>query len=288
MNVTQFQQGILKWFLMEPLTSKTEQSVKTVCNNYLIQEGDSTISRNYKYDIIYPLLKLGVLEFYGRDYRLSPSISLQKGDFILFCNIPIAYDSKISDYCYFESGLGIQIYKYSSYVTTYLREIKIPILKFSLNSLLKETSLENILASFPSVKILESTGFYHLDEFNNWQRFNFLRKGVYKGSKEVYAPKLLMRNVNDWCMLSNNWNDLPIAVLWSKIENDQKLDIQYDRIHCQLKLNKEYFPLILERLLMINTLLEGKCDNYMDRNYYVNNHEFRTINKIFNHRITVL
>lgn len=282
------QEGIVKWFLVDPCSAKTEQSVRTVCKQ-LVSAGTAEAARlSEKYHIIYPLLKLGVVEFYGKEYSLSPSVALQKGNIMLLCNVPFQGEAPPDDQCLFDSGLGIQVYKINKQLISFLKAMNVPVRKFDVSSLLSGTSLDKIVAKFPAAKVLDSTGFYYLNESNKYQQGWEMREGIYKANKELYTPRLLMRGENDWCRLANNWIDLPMAVLWCKIKHKHVLDIQYDPSKRTLFLNREYFPLVLERLLVINTLLEGQRYNYMSRSYQVNKHQFNTINSIFHHRITVI
>lgn len=279
------QRGIIEWFQLQPGTEKKAHAVQTVCANLYKQMGEDGSSK-YKYRLIHPLLKLGVLEYYNGDYRLSPSCALQKNSNILFCNLPC---TGLVQPPIYDSGLGIQVYENNGQIKSFLQQQGINSVPFKLTGLLQKISLAKAIETWPPVKVSEATGFQILDENNTWQWAKNIVPGVYKTGKEDYARRLIMIAENNWRSISNNWNDYPVAILWSKIQNNFPLFIQYRQKEKLLSLNNEHFPMVLERLLLLNTLLEGKFSvDFNRREYYLNANEFATLNKIFHHRISVI
>lgn len=275
----------MEWFQLQPGVEKKAHAVNTVCTNLYKQMGEEVASK-YKYQIIRPLLKWGVLEYYDGDYRLSPSCALQKGSAILFCNLQ---HQSFSHSCSYDSGLGIQVYKNNEQIKSFLQQLGVSSLPFKLSGLLQTVSLTKAIQTWSPVKVSETIGYQILDESNTWQRAKNIVPGVYKTGKEEYARRLIMTSENNWRSISNNWNDYQVAILWSKIQNNFPLFIRYRQKEGLLYLNNEHFPVVLERLLLINTLLEGKFSvDFNRREYYLNAHEFATLNKIFHHRISVI
>jgi hypothetical protein len=287
MSNVHLQKGIIEWFRMDPKSEKKSNALQTVCSNLFktIDEGN----RNYRYEMIYPLLKLGVIEYYNGNYKLSPSCALLKKSNVLFCNIPQLTETQPPLQPLFDSELGIEVYENNSQPRLYLQQLGITSSPFNLTKLLQKVSLSRIIESWPLTKVFDTRGYFFLTENNDWKPIKKLSAGVYRAGKELYAKRLLMMSETNWYSISNNWNDFAVAVLWTKIQNDQRLQIQYKQKEESLYLNTEYFPLILERLLLLNTLLEGKFKTtYNYRQYYITRNEFTSINNIFQNRIPVV
>jgi hypothetical protein len=287
MNALHFQKGILKWFRLDPNTERHTNALRAVCRNVCKTNAEETFT-NYRYQIIYPLLKLGAIEQYNDVYKLSPSSALHKTSRILFCNIPVK-SVPFTGTPLYDTSLGVEVYEYNSNNISKLHQLGITSSLFRLHSHLQKVSLEKTIESWPSVKVVDTRNYHRLDENNNWELAKEVKPGVYKMNKEVYARRLIMVSENNWRSISNNWNDLAIAVLWSKIQNNQRINIRYVSKRGTIILNNEYFPLVLERLILINTLLEGKYpDNYPSREYHLSINEFATFNRIFHNRISVI
>lgn len=287
-NEHYLQKGVIAWFLLQPKAEKKARTVQTACLN-LYKQISGEISSKYKYRVIHPLLKFGVLEYYENSYRLSPSCALQKASNIIFCNIPESNLLQSIQPCLYNSGLGIEVYESSGHANSFLNKYGISCQQFKLTALIQKISIAKTIESWQQVKVLDTTGYQTLDESNTWQAVKRILPGVYKTGKEDYARRLMMISENNWRALSANWNDYPIAVLWSKIQNNFPFLIQYHQKEGLLCLNSEHFPLILERLFLINTLLEGKFTVETNRRqYYLNASEFTILNKIFHDRISVI
>jgi hypothetical protein len=285
MDVHYLQRGIMEWFQLQLAVENKAHAVQTVCANLYKQMGEEVASKS-KYQIISPLLKWGVLEYYKNDYRLSPSCALQKGSAILFCNLPC---TGLAQPPIYDSRLGVRVYKDTGQIKTLLQQQGINSMPFKLTGLLQKISLAKAIETWPPVKVSETTGYQILDESNTWQRAKNIVPGVYKTGKEEYARRLIMTSENNWRSISNNWNDYQVAILWSKIQSNFPLFIRYRQKEGLLSLNNEHFPIVLERLLLINTLLEGKFSvDFNRREYYLNANEFATLNKIFHHRISMI
>jgi hypothetical protein len=281
------QKGIVEWFRAEPNSKKTLQAMQTVCVKLLAQISYNE-GANYRYEIIYPLLKLGVIEYYNDNYRLSPSCAIHKGSNVLFCNIPHITEAETPLHRILDTGLGIEVYESNRQSKLYLQQLGLTSSPFSLLQLLQNISLSGIVNEWPLVKVLETSGYFFLTN-NGWQPAKNVSPGIYKTGKEIYAKRLLMMSDGNWRSISTNWNDFALAVLWTKIQNNERLHIQYSKKDGLIDLNKEYFPLLLERLLLLNTFLTGKSlAKYNHRQYYISSSEFAILNTIFKNRISII
>src|SRR5260221_5283548 len=89
MNVQILQKGLIEWFQIVPTDKKSWGQINMGCKKLYHQyhpEEDPSFAKN---KIFYPLLRLGLIEFYGSGtYGLAPSCCLVGKSHLVFINTP--------------------------------------------------------------------------------------------------------------------------------------------------------------------------------------------------------
>lgn len=300
MNIIKLQKGLLSWFWFEPEDYKSFSSIDNICINLYKQHLPEEYypekpSKNAKYEMLSPLIRYGLIEFYGNNkYRLSPSCALHSNSHIIFCNIPVLLQQKVNDLCIYNNELGIQVYKKSNAVVTFLKERVVPHSKFVLFDFLKAvSSFEKIINAWNDETVIDSNGYSFFCSNNTWSN-NVLKpsKGLFKKSDEVYAQRVCKISGNKWkCIPSreSNIDGFNIAVIWGQIQNNWDIKIKYYVNESKLVVKNIFFPLVIERLLFLNTLLEGEYEfDFLKGQYFIRQKDFNILNKIFDNKIEVI
>ena len=113
MDVQKIQKGLLDWLWLEPNLLRPLSNIENVCIKLYEQYFPNQNSRNAKYQVFYPLLKYGRIEFYGnKNFGLSPSCALMTNKRVLFSNIPLNFRRNLNaDTDYINLNLGIEVVK---------------------------------------------------------------------------------------------------------------------------------------------------------------------------------
>ncbi len=226
---------------------------------------DEKSIKNCLYDLFYPLLRYGLVEFIGKgNYQASPPL------FIL--------SRESSDYRYAAINLNkfqledlretvsasdfqtdiFQIARFSgprSNVIEFAGKNQIPI---------QDNRIDRVLSQIPSIPDTvgsfekyypDSNGFYHfnLDEFE-WKKVeNELKPGLYKASAEDYSRRYFRCADNTWKrvpLMEENPDSSNIARCAQGIMENKK-SLFYDPVKKQF-INKNIFlPILIDRLLRI-------------------------------------
>lgn len=289
------QEGLLAWFWFEPKTFRSLQVINSVCTNMYNQYYSVGFSKDAKYQLFYPLLRWGVVEFYGDDkYKLSPTSILYNERFILTCNLPPFAEKKLKTVPIFKNISGMLVYESTKSLISTCESNLFSLRKFELDSLLKEFhSFRSIIQSWDDDTIIDTRNFFLLGENNKWSdRPLKLTAGVYKKSSKVYAGRSLKLSEDQWKTIPTrryNIDGFNIAAIWSQIYNDWNIGVCYDLNKEILTIRNIFFPIVLERLLCINTLLSGKPHiDICEREYFVQQSTFSMLNKLFKGKIRII
>ncbi len=296
MDIQKIQKGLLDSLWLDPKQLKPFSHFENISVKLFEQYFPNQNPKNAKYQVFYPLLRCGTIEFYGnKNYGLSPSCALFSNTRVLFTNIPSSLRSCLtisSDYC--NSNFGIEVVKNWSDSNEELKQLNIPFSNFLLsNCLNKISSLETIINTWSEDKVIDSSHYYFFNSFNNWVTSKTKYKtGLYKKSSESYAQKTLKISENNWKIIPSkdyNIDAFSVAVIWNQIQNGWNIGIKYLEGEKKLILNNYYFPIIIERLLFINTLLEfNNNDDILKREYFITKEDFNILNGLFSHKIEII
>lgn len=239
---------------------------------------------------MFPLLRYGVIEFYGKEgFALSPSTSLRKKNVLLLSNCQFI-NSAIINNIINEFNLGLSVNDFTQSFKGELYEKEVPLSNFSLlHCLTKFNSLANTISCWEVDQQTPSANYQYFSKDSSWINTNRnTANGVYKKGKEPYSQRTVKIAERNWRLIptKENVDSFNIAVSWSGIFNDWNLRASYNTQKEMLLIDGPYFPIILERLLSINTLLENKEHyNVFERRYFISNTDFRVLNRLFNYKL---
>jgi hypothetical protein len=292
MDIPKMQNGLLQWFWLNPLEQKKLIAIENICNKLYTQYFTETNIKKSKYEIFHPLLRYGVIEFYGKNtYSLSPTSVLFLDDLFLLVNFPEGLDIKNKVDSALDTGIGILVFEKNSKNSSIISEYSVPMLEFSASILLKQFVTINLMVqSWNNYEIFESENFSYFDSQSWTKKKNDPRNGVYRTFDEAYSPKLLRISTDVWKQipLENNLDAFRIAVLWGQIENNKPIEISYFRDSCKLKVGNIYFPILFERLLVLNSLLHGMpMDSIRSHEYFLSEKEFSLLNALLKNKIVI-
>ncbi|OQP62905.1 hypothetical protein A3860_26720 [Niastella vici] len=296
-NLKHLQEGLLNWFRYSPTELKSFYSINKLCRSISQRYSTTGYLNNVVYKLLYPLIKIGLIEFYGDGkFRLSPTSILFNQHFLLACCAPESIREKIGVASVTEPFSGIAIYAYSDRVLRGFMNQGIPCNHFNLGSILsKILPLQQIIKEWEDDDI-EAIGIAELcywGEGNIWiKKDDYPKCGVFRNGNENYNKKLLRINNHQWKRIpeaKDNIDAFSLAVLFGKIYNNYNIGLSYVASEQVLSVNNQYFPLSLERLLFINTLLSGHsgADGYLGK-YFINQKDVEVLNNLLDQKIVML
>lgn len=253
-------QGILiQWFRHNSQNAQSIAKIRIVCKNIRNQLGDSQ-NKNYLYFFLFPLVRIGLVEFIGEGkYSLSPLSLIQQKDKLVSINLNDIQLQQLN-----ETIIESQFHQSVVYhKTKYVKEIEVATgLKFvkpNVQKLLTQIPIINdIIDQYEQVSIFDSKGFmFHNNNFNWSINYSNNLLGCFKAGENVAARRYLKVNENEWKQIPSrkiNPDSFNWAYCYGRILNDFSLDIEYDEASKTLKIRNIYFPIILERLLYLNDL----------------------------------
>ena len=293
MRTAELQKGIWQWFALDPANSRSFTAVNKMCTQLYSQYRPDQPGKNARYHLLYPLLRYGIIEFYGDNrLALSPTAILEGDHGVLFLNVPGVESALVKETQFF-SLTGLSGYPKSSAVRSFIKETGIPLSTFCLReSLGCFPNLDTVVKEWPEIPLLDHERCYHFNESNSWQLVIPGKKGIYKRSAEPYVQKMLLFGPDQWKVVpkpEQHIDAFSIAWLWSKLQNGQTMEVTYLPKTQLLTVHTPFFPLLIERLLFVHTLLNRKdlIDPLM-RQYFITPDEFKILNHLFLNRITVI
>lgn len=297
-NFQQLQEALLNWFRYSPAELKSFYSINKLCRSISQRYSITGDPNNFVYKLLYPLIKRGLVEFYGEGkFRLSPTSILFNQHFLFACHVPESIREKIGVVSYSEPFSGITIYTYSDCVLRDFINQGIPSNHFNLRSILsKILPLQQIIKEWEDDDDIEGIGIAELcywGEGNRWvNKHDSPECGVFRKGNESYNEKVLRINNHQWKKIpagEDNIDAFSLAVLYGKIYNNYNIGLSYVASEQVLSVNNQYFPLSLERLLFINSLLSGHSvvDGYWGK-YFINPKDVEVFNNLLDRKIGML
>ncbi len=244
-----------------------------------------------KYKLIIPLLRSGVIEFYGNaSYATSPSAFLEGQGVLLGINIDDATRATLKNQHKFQYGVGIDLYERNISVLRTIDAMKIGRTKFELGRLLKQfNSLDSVIKSWPDAWADDPIGFQYFNNHGTWQNHEDLSIGVYRKKSESFAQKLVYIGDGIWKSIptwSENIDGFNIAVCWSKCCRNDNLQLYYDIEQETFSVQTDFFPIIVERLLFFENCLRSISSEL--RAYQLKKSHFDLLNRFFNNKIQTI
>lgn len=290
MEIAKMQEGLAQWFHYQEDREISFPRIDNICSRLYEQYCSETPSKNAKYDIFYPLLRLGIIEFYGNNkFGLSPSSVLYHKQYCLGVNLPKPILELLKSCNVNSVHNGIHIFDYSEEVIKLLSEHSIPCQKFELSDILRQVQpIKNVVENWNEAIVLETNGFEYFNQKNEWSnKFDAETIGVFRTESQAYANRLLKINAYKWLNVPrhSNIDAFNIAACWSLIANNSDLKIAYNKADSQILINTIYFPMIIERLLFFNHCLT--IGGFARKNYHLQTKNLKLLNKLFNNKIKI-
>src|SRR5687768_15783123 len=89
MTTLELQTGLWQWFSLTPDDYRSYQAIDAICNRLYEQHHPDTSPKEARYQIFYPLIRYGIIEFYGNNqFALSPTTILESEASVLFLHVP--------------------------------------------------------------------------------------------------------------------------------------------------------------------------------------------------------
>lgn len=216
------------------------------------------------YQIFYPLLYNGVVDISGNGkFCVTPECVISKGE-----NNHIIINSKINEFSLCSGGVGIQVSK-SNEISYYRNRY--------------EFNLELVLMKMPTI---ESCVLSYQEVYNVKISDFFKTKGLSKKKTDSQRWYFLNPQNEKYYVIphqSINPDAINIATCYGRII-DSVCNGIYDMTSKELRMDMYHIPILIYRVLMIESLFYGKRP-YLDNGYYVFNNISRKacleLNRIF-------
>ena len=291
MSTADLQSALCHWFWQDPSSIKTARSVENSCAGLFQRFYPEKEKRYAKYEILYPLIRFGTVEFYGKQgFGLAPTSALLANGKVLFTNLPDALKYRLGLAERGNTGLpGQLVISCSPEITRFITDEKIPLNRFDLPALLKELpTLGSVVTSWDNAKIIDPSGFlYYHDKWRSYPGDDYA--GVFKRGDLPYAQRLCRLPSGEFKAIPDKDQQIDafsLAVHWGKVIRNERPKISYDPTNKELKITNILFPLVLERLLLINSLLQGIAPGAISsRTYHLTNSDFKIFNRFFHNSI---
>jgi len=286
--------GLLHWFYFDADKLRSYQTIERTCKRTLSTDTDIEEARYAVYDIFYPLLRWGTVEYYGNyQFRLSPTAGIFHGNKVLVSNPPFEMNKRLMSFQLF-SLPGISLYRYCSEVITLYKTYNITLIKFDLYQYLNTIpAIGNLINTWGHEQIIDTSGYQYFNEKSSWINLNKQKDltGVYRKSDKYFSAKVIKLSENEWKSIperKQQFDGFSLAVLLSRIQNGRNLGIFYSKQSQLLIVHTHFFPIILERILFITTMLSDNCQgDVLTRTYHLDNKGFLLLNKIFHNAIQI-
>jgi hypothetical protein len=289
MGITKMQKGLLQWFHYQEDREITFNRIENICIRLHEQYFSYKPLKNAKYDIFYPLLRYGVIEFYGDNkFGLSPTSVLKNSTNCLGFNLTTDVLAELIDVNLVEIFPFIYLFNNDTKAKKVLQMHNINCLTFDLSLLLQQIQpINKIVLSWQEQSVSDQNGFEYFNSKKTWSnQFNQETIGLFRTTNEAFARRLLKIDTYKWVNVSDrssHIDSLNLAVCWSIVNNNQDLGITYQPSDFRLKIRNIYFPILIERLLFFNHCLN--IGDFANKNYYLQAKNLKLLNKIFNNKI---
>jgi hypothetical protein len=289
MEIMKMQEGLIQWFHYQEDREITFGKIENICIKLYEQHFPDKAIKNAKYDIFYPLLRYGVIEFSGNNkFGLSPTSVLVNRKYCLGFNLPSSVLEQLLEVNLVEIFPFIYLFDKDNKAKKILEDQNIEYSTFELSLLLKQIQpINKIVSSWREHSISDQNGFEYFNSRNTWtNQFNQETIGLFRTTNEVFARRLLKIDTYKWLNVSDRSSHIDsfnIAVCWSIINNNQDLSITYHHSDSILKIRNIYFPILIERLLFFNHCLNH--GDFASKNYRLQAKDLKLLNKFFNNKI---
>jgi len=264
-NFKELQSLLFQW--LKNFGARNINQIRAACHGLMrsYDIADEKSIKNCLYNLFYPLLRYGLVEFIGKgNYQATPPLfilSREGSDYryaaINLNNSQIEYLRKTVSASDFPTDI-FQVARFCgprSTIIEFAGKNQIPIQDNRIDRVLSQIpSIPDTVGSFKKCSP-DSNGFYHfnLDEFE-WKKVkNELKPGLYKASAEDYSLRHFRCADNTWKrvpLMEENPDSSNIARCAQGIMENKKF-LFYDPVKKQLVNKNIFLPILIDRLLRI-------------------------------------
>jgi hypothetical protein len=286
--------GLLHWFYFEADKFRSYQAIEKTCKRTLFANVDKEEAKYAIYDIFYPLIRWGVVEYYGNNhFRQSPTSGLFHGNKVLVCNSHFEMNEHLMSFQLL-SLPGISLYNYCPEVITSFKTHNISLIRFDLYQYLNTVpTIGKLVQKWDQEQIIDTSSYQYFNDKSSWINLSGQKEsiGVYRKSERYFSAKVIKLSEKEWKSIperKQQFDAFSLAVLLSRIQNGRNLGIHYSKQSQILTVHTHFFPVILERILFINTMLSDSFHkDALARTYHLDIKGFLLLNKIFHNAIQI-
>lgn len=259
MDIIKGQEILIQWFRHNSQHTQSLAKIRLVCKNIKNQLGNPD-SSNYLYHFLFPLVRIGLVEFVGEGrYRLSPPSLIEENGKLISINLNDSQLQKLTETIesfQFHRSIVFHKLQYAKQIEsiTGLKTTKPNVRKL----LTQIPRINQLIDQFNDVNIFETQGFmFHSNNFRWNKNYPNNLLGCFKASENLAARRYLKVGQNLWKQIPDretNPDSFNWAFCYGHILNGFPLGIEYNEDSKTLKVRNIYFPIILERLLRLNNL----------------------------------
>ena len=294
MTRQKIQEGIVDWFRFEPTEKRSWLKMDELCKRLYNQYFPLEEPRYAKYHLLFPLLRLGIIEFYGSGtYALSPTCCIKGKKSLVWMNIPPHTLNPFQDLLPQLSIPTIRLTSDSNENIAFAKECRIPIITFNLTTGLRTIpGFECLFETWSDETVIDDSHFSMFIPGQSWQApLSDSQEGLYKNGSEAFSSKLLKINAHHWKKVPSqqqNIDGFNMAATWSAIRKNSRLNVGFNSRCNLIEIRSPYFPIVVERLLALNTLTQPSyCQQIMGRKYYLQDSDFQILNRLFDNKIPI-
>lgn len=293
MDIIKLQQGLLYWFRMSNPVSKSYASIENICINlckpyFTTETSPADLAAFARSNIFFPLLRSGIVEFYGDGkYAIAPSACNYNQAFVAGCNLPATIKEDFNADLEYDSLRGIAIYRRSGALLHAIDAASIPCQAFLFRTIAgKIPSLGKVVSLWEDDVFIDGSGYQQFVPGEGWRRCaEPVNTGVFRKSDKVYSQRVVKTGDYRWKLVPSrtiNPDAMNIAVSWAATGTISGLAFNSRDLLLSIKNNA--FPLLIERILAINSLLHGYF-LHDERRYLMTLAEFNQLNNILGNKI---
>jgi hypothetical protein len=286
-SIPQLIQAVYEWFILAPTQTRSSGSIERLCQQLMMTylPGD-----HYTYgwnNLFAPLLRTGVIEICPGGYRLSPScvVKGRKRTALINCPVPEnRFDDNPEDQLY----PGIHVVNDDALNQ---KRKDLPVVNMELFPLLSRfPRLQGIVDGWTSKTMVSLDQYFYFSVQGVWIKdYSATRVGIYTKSMESFYERVYMKpdySCKQIPSFKANPDAFNIAAICSKLENKIGIDINYDCTAERIDIKNARFPLLLERTLFINSLVNSEIKtNLQNREYWLPAQAFSHLQRIFDYSI---
>ncbi|MEJ7736325.1 MAG: hypothetical protein WKF97_02765 [Chitinophagaceae bacterium] len=295
MDLLRLQQGLLYWFRMNGSESKSYTAIENTCINicrpyFPMETNSGEIARFAKHNIFFPLFRLGAIEFYGDGkYAMAPTSCLCNKKYVIGCNMPHRIKEEYNLELVHDTLRGIEIYRRSTRLLEFICTEGISHSEYLFSAIFgKIPSLDTLVNFWEDDVSIDASGYQMLVSGDGWRRpTEPVNIGVFRKSDKVYSQRLAKISNYQWKLIpsrASNPDALNIASMWAEPGNIS--GVVFNSSDLLLRIKNNMFPLLIERILAINSLMHG-CQLDSQRQYHLTAGEFNMLNRILGNKIEV-